>query len=424
RPIILRSRDELSRLADTVNEMTVGLVRAAEADEKLRVSSDMQKKFMPLESITDDSGKRQLSSAHLELDTMEFHGYYEGADALSGDYFSFEKLDEKQYALIKCDVSGHGVEAAIIMVEVASIFLNHLRDWRAKRKPPRLAELLLTVNELVDERGFEDRFAATTVGILDVESGRLRVSHAGDMILKTYRTAKKTVEKRELNEMPAAGMFSQDLFGPKMSYEEVSSDLQPGDILILATDGIDESKRLLRDASYAQIQATEKEFDEFCVSQGWTSKAEVDEHGIEWVKERKIIREEFTPARMHAVIEKVLTRGTYVLERRMNPDPEERLEFNFKRVEPTAENLVLGLMSVEKLFRLLLDPTATERDMVQVDRKIADFLKDHFSLYARYFRYEVSEEQRPDNGKIRAEYVWFSHLKEEEQRDDLTILAI
>ena len=106
----------------------------------------------------------------------------------------------------------------------------------------------------------------------------------------------------------------------------------------------------------------------------------------------------------------------------MNPLEDERLEFDFHRVEPTAENAVLGLMAVEKVFRVVPDPSATERDMVRVDRNIDEFLRNHFSLYARYFRYQVPEDQRPD--KERDEYVWFSHLKEDEQRDDLTILAV
>ncbi|MCK4515387.1 MAG: SpoIIE family protein phosphatase, partial [Spirochaetaceae bacterium] len=179
--IKLRWRDELSGLADTVNEMTVGLVEAAKADKELKVSSDMQKMFMPLEEVTNEKGEtRPLTSAHDELGTMEFHGYYEGADALSGDYFSYEQLDDEQYALIKCDVSGHGMEAAIIMINVATIFLNQLRDWRSKRKPTQLTELLATTNELVVERGFKNKFAAMTVGILNVENGRLRLSHAGD----------------------------------------------------------------------------------------------------------------------------------------------------------------------------------------------------------------------------------------------------
>lgn len=422
--IQVRSRDELSRLADTVNTMTAGLVAAAKADEELKVSSDMQKMFMPLESEGVGPEKRQLTSAHAELGVMEFHGYYEGADALSGDYFSYEQLDEKRYALIKCDVAGHGVEAAIIMVEVATIFLNQLRDWRSKQKPVRLTELLITINDLVEERGFQGKFAAMTVGILDIETGRLRISHAGDNLLQVYRAEKRQVEKNTLNEAPATGMFPMIMFPPGQEFAETSLTLNPGDVLLLATDGIDESMRMLRDANFKEMLVSEEQdFVALAREHGWGKDIdEAKNNGYLWDSDSHEMTEEFTLKRMHTVIESVLKRGTFELTKALNPTPDERLLFDFKNVEPSAASAVLGLMAVEKVFRLLPDPSATERDMVRVDRKIADFLRKHFTLYARYFRYEVPEDQLPETG--RAEYVWFSHLREETQRDDLTILGV
>ena len=58
---------------------------------------------------------------------MEIFGYYEGAKGVSGDYFDFKRLDDTHYAMIKCDVSGKGVAAALIMVEVATLFINLLQ---------------------------------------------------------------------------------------------------------------------------------------------------------------------------------------------------------------------------------------------------------------------------------------------------------
>jgi hypothetical protein len=54
---------------------------------------------------------------------------------------------------------------------------------------------------------------------------------------------------------------------------------------------------------------------------------------------------------------------------------------------------------------------------VEVDRNIDAFLKKHFKQYNRYFqRIVTSEEDRS--------YVTYSGLKEDDQYDDLTILAI
>ena len=75
------------------------------------------------------------------------------------------------------------------------------------------------------------------------------------------------------------------------------------------------------------------------------------------------------------------------------------------------------MVSVEKVFRLNPDTSATGEDHVDVDKNIDAFLKKHFKQYERYFRTIVpSDEERS--------YLTFSRLKEDDQYDDLTILAI
>jgi HAMP domain-containing protein len=426
--IPIRSRDEIGRLADTVNTMTEGLADAADAAKELTVSSDLQKAFMPLESVGEGRDRRKLTYAHLETDHLEFHGYYEGADALSGDAFNYVRLDGSNFAVMKCDVSGHGVTAAIIMVEVASIFLNHVRDWREKRKPRRLNELLYTVNALVDERDFYARFAAMTVGIINAENGRLTVAHAGDQILPVYRGSEMRVVNREMNKAPAAGFISEDMFPPDTRFVETHETLAAGDILLLPTDGIEESKTLVRESDFSKLyvppekrEEIEERYRAFCEAQGFTETLKVSK-GLTWDEKEELLLEDFNPDRVVEVIQRVQTRGSYRLARFNDPNSSEQLVFDFGSLEPTAESTVLGVMAVEKVFRLTRDPSAGAKDRIRVDANIDRFLRDHFSLYNLYFGHGVSREET--DMPERDEYVWFSHLREEEQRDDLTMLAI
>ena len=100
-----------------------------------------------------------------------------------------------------------------------------------------------------------------------------------------------------------------------------------------------------------------------------------------------------------------------------NPIPEEDLLFDFTECEGTVEEAVLAMVSVEKVFRLNPDPSATEEDRVDVDKNIDVFLKGHFKQYERYFRTKVGSEEEHS-------FVTYSHMKEDDQYDDLTILAI
>ena len=106
-----------------------------------------------------------------------------------------------------------------------------------------------------------------------------------------------------------------------------------------------------------------------------------------------------------------------MLRKHHNPVPDEELIFDFSSCQGTAEEAVMAMVAVEKVFRIYSDPKATEQDRVTVDSKIDGFLKTYFRQYKDYFRNPIINEKIP-------EYIQFSFLKEDEQYDDLTILAI
>ncbi|TVQ27083.1 MAG: HAMP domain-containing protein [Spirochaetaceae bacterium] len=413
--IKLRSKDELFRLADTINTMTYALAVAAEAERALRVTSDLQKKFIPLEEVAfDGTKKRKLTMAHLDTDGLEFHGYYEGADALSGDYFTFEPLDATRYAFIKCDVSGHGVNAAFIMVEVATIFLNRVREWRTSKRPPGLTDLLTTVNELLIDRGFEGMFAAMVVGVVDGATGEVRMSHAGDVEQRFYRVGDGRVELVMLPGAPATGVFEFDMF------QEKAQSITHGDLMLLATDGIEESARFMRDGRLDMLFFSAEEAAEIEAS----AKALDPPSSIEYDQKENFVKEEFSTARWERIVEEVQRGGSFQLRRVRSLEPDERLLFTYRGLDPTAENTVLAIMAAEKVFRLTPDPKNRSEQPVRVDRKIDDFLRDHFSEYRRYFAHPVPDDRRPDAKDLRSEYVYYTNLFEEVQSDDLTILVV
>jgi len=52
-----------------------------------------------------------------------------------------------------------------------------------------------------------------------------------------------------------------------------------------------------------------------------------------------------------------------------------------------------------------------------VDKKVDDFLKRHFVQYRRYCAHTREHPENPA-------YMYYTHIKEDEQYDDLTILGI
>ena len=402
-----RTRDELSGLAQTINEMTRGLVEAAKANKELTLGKEIQKMFLPL--VTDQNG-RKLTTASFEDEFIEVYGYYEGADALSGDYFDHIDLKNGYHAFIKCDVAGHGASASLIMVEVATIFTSYFKRYVGQKPQLEIYDLVSSINELLEERQFRGKFAALIVGLLEASSGKIHLCHAGDNLVHIYEEKKHGLSLLKLPETPAAGVFDRDLIDMRGGYPTIVHQLNRGDTVLFFTDGIEESHHRLRGEdldvlSYQDFPEKMREVD-----------AQLVEQGFKEIKPEEPY-EEFDLKRINMVIEAAMKRESFELKRRMDAVIKEPLVFDFSSLKGSTEEVVTALLAVEKVYRLVPDTAATERDRVRVDRKIDTFLREHFSAYYRYFRNPLEDQSFP-------EYVWFTHLKEDEQDDDLTIIAV
>jgi serine phosphatase RsbU (regulator of sigma subunit) len=397
--IRINSRDELAVLGDTINDMTSGLVKAAEASRDLTIGKELQKKFIPLE--TDKDGNK-LSFGFKDIPNAQFYGYYEGAKGISGDYFDYIDLDDRYYAIIKCDVAGKGVPAALIMIQVATMFLNHFKNWTSIERGQRIEELVYQINDFIEALGFEGRFAAFTLCLFDSRTGLLRFCNAGDNIIHYYDDSDKKMKSVKFRETPAVGVLPNFLVESKGGYTVRTMTLDHGDILFLYTDGIEEAKRKFRDSSFNEIICGE-------------DNAPVNTpHGNHLAGQGN---EELGKNRVEKIINAVMNRKTYSLYKYHNPEGEQTLHFDFTTCEGTVEEAVTALVSVEKMFRIYKNPAAGEDNRVLVDRKVDEFLKAHFLQYRTYCA------KSGGSGENNAD-LYYTHVMEDPQYDDLTIVGI
>ena len=95
----------------------------------------------------------------------------------------------------------------------------------------------------------------------------------------------------------------------------------------------------------------------------------------------------------------------------------EELVLDFSTCEGTAEDAIMALVAVEKIFRMYRNPKAKETDRVQIDVKIDAFLKEHFQQYSDYCSH------KKPHGQFE-EYMYYINASEDYQYDDLTLVAI
>lgn len=383
--ISIRTKDEIGRLGDTINEMTKNLAEAAAQTKNITFGKEVQAKFLPLQT---DSAGNSLTTGRLETKGADFFSYYAGADALSGDYFDYKALDATHYAVIKCDVSGHGIPAALIMIEVATLFLNYFKNWSMSNpsQGTNLAPVVGQINDLLESRGFKGRFAAFTLCIIDVESGDCWFCNAGDNLVQIYDSAlgkKKTIT---LQETPAAGMFSTDMINMKGGYKVTKLRLKKDDVLFLYTDGIEEAKRIFRDRSGKPVDSEES-------------------------------GEEMSDERISDIIEAVYKKKEYILHKAHPGNSAEDLKFDFRDCKGSAEDAVMALVSAEKMFRMYTTKEQNDSDIIHADKKIDAFLREHFVQYSELCSAVPEEDKNSAQTAYRG-------MREDPQYDDLTLVAI
>jgi serine phosphatase RsbU (regulator of sigma subunit) len=396
--IEIKSQDEIAVLGNTINDMTHGLVKAAQASQDLTIGKEIQKKFIPLD--VNRAGDK-TTSGFKDTRNAEFFGYYEGAKGVSGDYFDYLDLDGRYYAVIKCDVAGKGIPAALIMIQVATMFLNYFKQWKPTEKGMHIEEVVYQINDFIETLAFKGRFAAFTLALFDSQTGLIRFCNAGDNIVHWYDASEGRMKTITLKETPATGVLPNFLVESKGGYTVQTLTIDHGDILFLYTDGIEEAKRKFRDADFKEILCTEGPNDtphaNHVAGQG---------------------DEEMGPDRVEAIINAVMNREIYTLHKWHNPEGDgSDLTFDFTGCKGKVEETIMAMVSVEKMFRCFKDPKAGEDTRVLVDKKVDEFLKDHFLQYRTYCSYT---RESPENDGYR----YYTHVNEDAQYDDLTIIGI
>jgi hypothetical protein len=300
------------------------------------------------------------------------------------------------------------------------LFLRWCREWRmqlatlpggddtnegklARQQLLRLDMLAYTINDMIEARGFEKLFAAMTICLYDTKSGMARVCPIGDAKLCYFDAGERRMVVRKIpNAGPAAGMFSSEDVASRVGYPQIEQRLDPGDVLVLFTDGFEDSKRQFRDANGAIAT---------CDSPGL--KEHEDHLGThEW----KDDHERLTEGRILGIFEAFFRKEVYRLERNHLPAPE-TLEFDFSTCSDSLEEAVLALVSVERVYRTYRDPQTNDTDRITVEKKVEEYLRKHFKQYDKYFGNSKTE-----TGSV--EYIAIPNVKEDMQFDDLTVLLL
>jgi sigma-B regulation protein RsbU (phosphoserine phosphatase) len=160
---------------------------------------------------------------------LDYCGQCWPAREVGGDYYDFLELPEGKLGIAIGDVSGKGIGAALMMASLEA----SLRGQAAVSHD--LAELMTRVNKLVYEASSANRFATLFYAEYDPRSRQLSYVNAGHNPPVILRKSDQECEVLRLETGgPVIGLLPQ-------CYQHQSFPLEPGDQIVLFTDGVSES---------------------------------------------------------------------------------------------------------------------------------------------------------------------------------------
>jgi len=215
---LLEKNRELSQAYDNLKAAQARLLEQERTEHELRMARRIQEGILPKEIPT--------------LPGWQLAARWEPARAVSGDFYDFIPFPNGTLAVILGDVTDKGVPAALVMAITRSALRAAALNAASQDGHISPGSILATVNELLIPDIPPAMFVTCFLGILDPTSGEMRFANAGQDL--PYLRSEAGVREVRATGMPLGLM-------PGMIYEERAAWIEPGDRMLLYSDGLVEA---------------------------------------------------------------------------------------------------------------------------------------------------------------------------------------
>ena len=193
--------------------------RTLEDIGELQVASVVQEKLLP------------KIDKPLKHGNLSFYGKTVSLDEVGGDYFDLLEISENKSGIILGDVTGHGVSAALIMAFVKSCVIL-LKDFYLK--PVQLVNSINKYFRLTTNRK-QNKFMTFLYILFDNFSGEFEYANKGHCFPIIVNAQKGETRECKMVNFPLGA-------SNKTIEKSYKFKIEPGEALILYTDGLFEGK--------------------------------------------------------------------------------------------------------------------------------------------------------------------------------------
>jgi phosphoserine phosphatase RsbU/P len=205
----LRERNQ--QLEQTVEK---GTIAQQQQEEELKRAREIQQMLLP--------------STLPQLAGVQIAGAWQPAREVGGDYFDVIQLDKNRLGICVGDVAGKGITAALLMANLQASF----RAFATTEASPQV--VCSKLNKFLCANIASGKFVTFFYAVLDADMRTLTYEDAGHspgLLLRGNGTTET---------LRGGGAVLGAL--PDWTYQDYTTQLQPGDQLLLTTDGITEAE--------------------------------------------------------------------------------------------------------------------------------------------------------------------------------------
>jgi sigma-B regulation protein RsbU (phosphoserine phosphatase) len=218
------------------NETDAGLLgllahfaASAIESERLRQEAEGARLMKHELALAHEVQARMLPDRPTGLERLDCVGFCRPARSIGGDYYDLVPLKDGQFALTLGDVSGKGIPAAVMMASIQTLLRNLLQ-----RDAHDLAAVLAALNRTLYETSTPERYSTLLCGVISADRRTFSYVNAGHIAPLLLHADGR------LERLPGGGCPVALL--PAMSYEQSNAGLEPGDTLVVISDGIVEAR--------------------------------------------------------------------------------------------------------------------------------------------------------------------------------------
>jgi serine phosphatase RsbU (regulator of sigma subunit)/anti-sigma regulatory factor (Ser/Thr protein kinase) len=163
---------------------------------------------------------------------LQVSSIYEASQKVSGDIFDIIRVSEHRHIVYMGDISGHGVQAALLMTAVKSVInllINSMKDNL------ELYRILNRLNKLLIEELLHKNYLSILISLVDTEENTITYFNAGHPPMIEYNTITKTAKTiQDKGGMPIGWIASVEY----LESETNVIPLDPDCTYLMYTDGV------------------------------------------------------------------------------------------------------------------------------------------------------------------------------------------